>query len=273
MSERAGTPVRRRPRIAFELLTLGWLLVVYDQIRSHAEVRGASAIATGRQVLRLETWAHLDVELALNTWTSAHRFVTVAAASWYQYAHLSVTMGVLVWCWWRRPALYRWARTSLVLVNVVGLFTFLLLPVAPPRLLPGTAYVDSGVQAGFGAGPLSPVQADQYGAMPSLHVGWAVWVAVVCVVALRPHRLARLWLLYPCVTTVVILLTANHYVLDAVAGLLAVTVALLHARVPGWGRLHGWSSALWPVPRSSRPGPAVQPSEPGAVAEEPVPVA
>lgn len=152
------------------------------------------------------------------------------AASWYHYAHLSVTLTVLSWCWWRGPGLHRWARTSLVLMNVLGLAAFLLSPLAPPRLLPGRGFVDSVVLAGVTSGPLSPVHADQYGAMPSLHVVWAVWVAVVCLCAAVERRPAWLWTACPVVTSAVVLLTGNHYVLDVLAGAAAAALALSPAR-------------------------------------------
>lgn len=222
---------RLRPRIAGEALTLVWLLWAYDQIRSHTEVRRGAAITSGRWLLHLEQLLHVDVERRLNAWTASHPLWNLLAASWHQYAHLSVTVTVLAWCWWRRPELYRWARTSLVLVNVLGLATFLLFPVAPPRLLPGQGFVDSSVLAGFSSGRLGPVHADEYGAMPSLHVAWAVWVAVVCLYAAAGRRSARLWLLYPAVTSTVVLVTGNHYVLDVLAGAAAAALALVHARL------------------------------------------
>jgi len=91
------------------------------------------------------------------------------ASYWYQFAHLSVTLAVLVWCWHRRVASYRQVRNALVLINSTGLVVFLLYPAAPPRLLPGAGFVDVTARAGASITP------DQFGAFPSLHLGWAVW--------------------------------------------------------------------------------------------------
>ncbi|MCW2621397.1 MAG: hypothetical protein JWL64_999 [Frankiales bacterium] len=225
----------RRPWLPVELLVVLCLLRVYDLAREHGEVRREIALQHGHDVLTAERWLHLDVERSLNHLVTGIAPVNWLASAWYQYAHTTVTMVVLLWIYARRPEVYRWARTALVLINVLGLTVFFLLPVAPPRLLPGAGFVDGSVVAGLSAAT-GPVQADQYGAMPSLHIAWAVWVATVCLVAVRNERRSRLWIGYPIVTTVVIVVTGNHFVLDAVAGLAVALVALSHHRAIGWAR-------------------------------------
>jgi hypothetical protein len=59
--------------------------------------------------------------------------------------------------------------------------------------------------------------ADLYATMPSLHVAWATWCAFAAVIALRGRWRHLAWL-YPAVTTLVVLATANHFLLDTVAG-------------------------------------------------------
>lgn len=244
MSPPAGRPVSRRPlAIAGELLVVGCLLWVYDQVRQRAELRTAAAVAHGRALLGLERRGGLDLERLLSGWTAAHRTVETVAVGYYQYAHVTVTMAVLVWLWWRRPLLYRWARTALVLVNLAGLAVFLLYPVAPPRLVPGVGVVDGAVAAGLRV--LGAAHADQYGAMPSLHVAWAVWVALVLRRAL-PARAAGPALAYPLVTAVVVVLTGNHYLLDLPAGAAVAGLALAHHRLPAWWAQRGAGTASRP---------------------------
>lgn len=222
---------RRRPNLLGELLVVLCLLRVYDFVRSRGELRRDAALDSGATVLRIERWLHLDVEARASTWTAAHRVVNDVAAHYYQYVHVSVAMGVLAWCWWARPETYRWARTSLVLINVMGLLTFFLLPVAPPRLLPGSGVVDGLQLAGYHEVGVGPVAADQYGAMPSLHIAWAVWVSAVLVVCLRRRALRVAACAYPVVTSVVVVITGNHYVLDLAAGATVALVAVAHQRV------------------------------------------
>jgi membrane-associated phospholipid phosphatase len=171
------------------------------------------------------------VRLAGNRWLVGHHTLLLITSWWYQLAHLTVTLVVLGLCYLRRPDAYRGARNALVVTNVVGLVVFYLYPVMPPRLLPGGGYVDTVAAAGFGSSHTGPVPADQYAAMPSLHLAWAVWTASVGMLLLARHRARLLWLLYPVVTATAVVVTANHYVLDVVAGVAVAVVALLASRV------------------------------------------
>jgi len=218
---------------------------VYDLIRSLAAVRAAPAQRHGSEVLSIERFLHLDWELAGNRWLTDHPPIATAAVYWYQFAHIGVTLAVLVWCYTTKPDLYRPMRNALVITNLVGMTVFFLLPVMPPRLLPGTGYVDSVADAGFGANHGGPVPADQYAAMPSLHLAWAVWTAYVAAALLAGRRGRALCHLYAVTTAVVVVVTANHFVLDVVAGVIVGLGAIAVARSlpPGpdlTGRLTGW---------------------------------
>jgi hypothetical protein len=208
----------RRPNLLGELLIVFILLRVYDMVRAQAAVRKGPALEHGEAILSLERWMRIDVELATNLWVTSHERLSLLCSHIYQFAHVSVTLSVLAWCWWRRPELYRTARNALVVINVVGLTVFLLLPVAPPRLLPGYGFVDSVANAGFGTTHGGPIPADQYGALPSLHLAWAVWSTVIAMRLLAPHARRGLCWLYPVTITVIVVVTANHYLLDAAAG-------------------------------------------------------
>ncbi|MBV9821779.1 MAG: phosphatase PAP2 family protein [Actinobacteria bacterium] len=229
MAARAIAPVRR-PRIIGELLVVLLLLRAYDLVRGHAQVREVAALRHGRQLLDVERWLHIDIELSANLWTSQQTALSLLASYWYQFAHLTVTISMLVWCWWRRPDNYRWARNALVLTNVFGLTIFLLYPAAPPRFLPGFGFVDAVANAGFGATHGGPVTADQFGAFPSLHLAWAVWTAVVAHRLVRSPVLRRLWLGYPLITATAVVVTGNHYLLDILAGglIALLTLAIAH---------------------------------------------
>jgi membrane-associated phospholipid phosphatase len=221
----------RRPALIGELIVVVVLVKVYDQVRRLEVARARPAMHNAHDVLAIERWLHLDLELAGNHWLIGHHTLLLIASWWYQLAHLTVTLAVLALCYLRRPDAYRGARNALVLTNVVGLVVFYLYPVMPPRLLPGAGYVDSVAAAGFGSSHTGPVPADQYAAMPSLHLAWAVWTASVGMLLLSRYRVRLLWLLYPVLTAAAVVVTANHYVLDVVAGIAVAVAALLAARV------------------------------------------
>ena len=197
----------------------------------------SDAVAAGEAVLAAERRMHLAVESGVNAWTGGHHLLALALSDYYQFCHLPVTLGLLTWCWWRSD-LYRQARNALVAINVVGFLVFLAVPVAPPRLLPGGAFTDLVALAGFGTGHAGGLPADQYAAMPSLHVAWAIWVALVGLRLTRRGWVRVLLVAHPVLTTVAVVATANHYLLDAVAGgAVTVLAAYLTGLVPTAVRL------------------------------------
>jgi membrane-associated phospholipid phosphatase len=240
---------RVRPHVLGELLIVLCLVKVYDYIRSLEAVREPAALRHGQSVLDLERFLHLDWELAANLWLAGHHVLESAAIWWYQLTHIGVTLSVLVWCYLRSPHHYRPARNALVATNVVGLLVFLVLPVMPPRLLPGAGFVDSVADAGFGTSHAGPVPADEFAAMPSLHLAWATWVAVVVIVMLGSRRWRWLAVLYPLTTATAVVVTANHFVLDVVAGVaVALGAAMVSGLVPG---LPGWERTAQMIRRRS----------------------
>ncbi len=216
---------RDRPALAGELLVIGLLVFVYDRIRGFSGQRSDLALSNGHHVLSLESLFHIDVELALNTALSHHQGWEYVASWYYQVMHLSAALLVLLWCYLRHPGLYRPARNALLVINAVGLVVFWSFPVAPPRLLTGSGFVDSAVLSGV-ADKTTIVTPDLYGAMPSLHLAWATWVAAVVFGMTADRTVRALGVIHVAVTSLVVTATANHYVLDLVAGVVLALAAL-----------------------------------------------
>ena len=223
---------RLRPRWPGELAVVVGLLVVYDQVAGLARVRMAAAVTHGQDLLRLE---HLGLERRLDHWLDRTAWLHAPAAYYYDIAHITVTTAVLVGAYALRPQRYRRARTALVGINLIGLAVFLAYPLAPPRLLPGAGFVDIVARshtwgAWESAGGVAQ-RANEYGSMPSLHVAWALWVALT-VVSMTPRLRWRLlaWA-HVALTSVVVLATGNHYLLDVLAGAVVLAVAWTAAGV------------------------------------------
>lgn len=233
-----------RPRWWLDALVIGWLCWVYDIVANLAPLRLHAAIDHGRGLLGVERVLHLDPELTLNRWLRAHHLLSSVLSYYYDNAHFVVTLGLLGWLWWRRAGDYRPLRNMLVLINVIGLAVFWLYPVAPPRMLPGFEDVvaASHTLGSWHTGSLASA-ANQLAAMPSLHMAWAAWCAVVL---WRIAPRARVWrtlaLLYPCLTALAVMATGNHYLLDVLAGV--VTAALAAALAAIVERRRG-SAAPW----------------------------
>lgn len=229
-----GTVGPARSRWWGELGVVAFLAVLYDTITNLAPTREVLALAHGRSILRFEHTLGIDPELALNRWLNGHHTLGAISSYYYDNAHFVVTLGLLGWLWWARPDIYRPLRNTLVAINFIGLLVFWLCPVAPPRMLAGTGFSDivasSHTLGSWHTGSLA-ADADQFGAMPSLHLAWAAWCGLA-IWRLSPiwRPWARRWaralaLAYPALTTVVVLGTGNHYLLDVLAGVATFALA------------------------------------------------
>jgi hypothetical protein len=246
----APAPSRTRTRWWVEALTVAWLCWIYDAITNLAPLRVHAALAHGSEIMRLERSLHIDPEHTLDRWLAGHNTLGLLVSDYYDNAHFVVTLGLLGFLWWRRADIYRPLRNALVLANVIGFAVFWLFPVAPPRMLPG--FVDivavSHAIGSWHTGTLASA-ANQFAAMPSLHIAWAVWCTVVVWRITARRWLRTLAVIYPCVTAFAVLATGNHYVLDLLGGLATIAVSvllvtLLQRRRPA-GRLRWQTRAAW----------------------------
>ncbi len=214
---------RRLPWLAEIALVLG-CYALYCVVRVLAPHRLDVAFQNATHVASLESALGLDDEAWLNAFLTRHDWLEVVASYYYVSLHYVVTTAVLVWLWRRRDHDYAAMRSALVLASAAALVIYAAWPMAPPRYaMAGAVDTVSDVLQSGGHGVAGLV--NDIAAMPSMHVGWALWCAVV-VVRTSTHRLRHLAWAYPVVTTLVVVATANHYLLDAVGGVVVVVVPL-----------------------------------------------
>ena len=154
----------------------------------------------------------------------------------YGTFHFAVTVGAMVILFARYPRRYTFMRSTLAATTTVALVGFAFFPLMPPRLLgncdsrfgacePGFDFVDTLVDPGglwsFESGTMETIS-NQYAAMPSLHVAWAVWCTVALYPVPRSRWSRRAIVAYPILTLFAIVVTANHYWIDGIGGVLAV---------------------------------------------------
>lgn len=223
--------------LLLEVLICAALLAVYKGARLVAQGDVSVALANARRVVDVERALGVFNEeavqrLALNS-VGFIKFLN----TYYLYAHFTVTIAFLVWLYVRHPFGYLSARRVLVVVTFVGLLGHALYPLAPPRMLDG--FVDTARVFGpssYGDGGAYGGLANQFAAMPSLHFAWAVVVAWGMWRFSRSHW-RYVGVLHPILTLAAIVLTANHYWLDAFIGLLLVPIGIVADRVlPRWKR-------------------------------------
>ncbi|NYD56624.1 hypothetical protein BKA08_000862 [Nocardioides marinisabuli] len=232
------TTARRRlgllARLAVEAAVVGVLFVLYNLGRVSLEGQEHTARSNADLVRRVEGVLGLPSEAQLQGALLGVPDLLVAANHYYVGLHFPVMVVFLVWGFLARPrAEYAWARNLLATLTFLGLVLHVAFPLAPPRMFPEWGFVDTmavwGPSAYDGA---SAAVANQYAAMPSLHIGWALLIALV-LVRTGPRPLAAVAVLHAAVTVLVVVVTANHWWLDGlVAALLLGAAAWL---LPGPG--------------------------------------
>jgi PAP2 superfamily/Wax ester synthase/diacylglycerol acyltransferase catalytic domain/WS/DGAT C-terminal domain len=222
---------RLRLELAIGLAMFGAYVVV-ELLAGPARRQSADQHALA--VMRLQERLGIDVEPALNRWLIQHPLITKLANYEYAISYLLAAALLLVWAYQRHPHRYPFVRNSFVGVNLLGIACFLVYPLTPPRLLPGTGMVDtvltSHTWGSWGSPMVEP--ANHLAAMPSLHVAWALWVSVMLAGLSAAPWIQLVSAAHVVLTTVVIMATANHFFLDAAGGVVAVwlAVALVRAR-------------------------------------------
>ncbi|GAA2988516.1 bifunctional glycosyltransferase 87/phosphatase PAP2 family protein [Streptomyces drozdowiczii] len=258
--------VLSRPNLLLELLLIRVVYSAYAHVRLAATAGRATAERHGRQIHSAEQWLHIDIEHRINHAVAGVGRLRDFFDYYYSTFHFVVPLAILAVLYVRRPADYRWARSTLGFATLLALVGFWLYPLAPPRLMPGLGFIDTvhGAQdftkPDYGA--LTAVT-NQYAAMPSLHFGWSLWCGVIIVLLAPKAWMKALGVLHPLLTVSAIVATANHWVLDAVGGAAVVALGFLLAyALAGPRRL--WVPPEAPEGRTARvPAPAAAPEADG----------
>ncbi|MFH8475052.1 phosphatase PAP2 family protein [Streptomyces sp. NPDC018000] len=215
----------RRPRIWFEVLLIAASYWVYSLVRNAVPEQKAEALRNADWIWSVEKHLGIAVEQTINHAVNSVTWLIVSMNYYYATLHFIVTIGVLVWLFHRHPGRYAAARLTLFATTAVALLGYYLYPLAPPRLMSGGHFIDTVLVHhtwGSMASGNFKNMSNQYAAMPSMHIGWSLWCGLI-IFALASAPWARiLGLLYPMVTLVVIVATANHFWLDALGGMACV---------------------------------------------------
>lgn len=214
------------PSAATQLALVAVLFLLYRHGRMLAGDQVSTALQNGTDLWHLERTLHLPSEESLQRLVLDRRELVHAANWYYVAAHFPVTVAFLcgLFVWRRRQ--YTRARNALAVATSLGLAIHIVYPLAPPRLVTGIDMVDTG--SVFGPSPYHGAvrgAANQFAAMPSLHVGWAVLVGIM-LWRVAPRSWRWLGALHAAVTSIVVVITANHYWIDGIVGTCIVLVAL-----------------------------------------------
>jgi hypothetical protein len=243
---RLRTP--RQPRLWFEIVLIAVSYWTYSLIRNAVPEQRGQALHNADWLWRMEHHLGIAVEESVNHAVNSATWLIVGMNYYYATLHFVVTLGVLVWLYRSHPGRYAATRLVLFATTGVALVGYYLYPLAPPRLMNGSTFIDTVMVhqtwGSMASGDLKHMS-NQYAAMPSMHIGWSVWCGLTIFALAKVPWVRVLGLLYPAVTLTVIVATANHFWLDAVGGLMCLAFGFTVARV--------WYGTLpYALPRAPR---------------------
>jgi hypothetical protein len=248
------------PPIRFwnELLCVAAFYGVYTLVRDGFGSNAAQARANALTEISVERALGIFREASIQRNFLTHRDMMIAANLFYGTVHFLAPIGLLVVVFFWFPSRYRLARNALGWITFLSLVIYAIFPVMPPRLLPRAfGFVDTikaigGLPSGFAF--LMKEGGNNFASMPSVHVAWAVWFVAVVMLVTERRGVHALALAFPVLTTAVVVVTGNHYLLDVLAGVIVCDIgflcALAQERQTG-GRLMLHPPGHWRLPSTS----------------------
>jgi len=220
----------RLVRLAGEPLLLAAALLLYLGVRLLSQGSRSEALRNARRVGELEETLELRVEHAVQGLVVPHDAL-VTLVNWiYVWGHWPVLAASALWLGRRRPAAYRLARNAVFVSGAIGLAVFALFPVAPPRFS-DPELVDTVVRYTQGYKALQPPSLlNQFAAIPSFHFGWNLLVATILICQVRSLTARVLFAAMPLAMAFSVVATANHFLVDVLAGGAVSLLGLLVAR-------------------------------------------
>jgi hypothetical protein len=220
---RAQAGTRRASRIVGEAALVTALYAVWQYASSLVGGAPPAAREAGLWLDRVERLLMWPSEAAIQQQVLGVGWLVHAANVYYSVVHVPVFVATLVWVLFRHIEDWSFARTTVSLLTGMCLL-IQFWAVAPPRLLPSLGVVDTA--AGTGDSVYDRISgANQYAAMPSVHVAWAAAVALLVIVS-ADSRWRWLALAYPLLTTWVVIVTGNHFLIDGVVSVLLLALAV-----------------------------------------------
>lgn len=205
-----------------------WL---YRLVRGQVFTQTAAAFEHADDIVSLERALHVLVEVDIQRWAQDTGFLDDVASWMYLNTHFVVTACTLAFIYLFRNEHFYFVRNMFMVAMGLALVGYVVYPTAPPRMLPELGFVDSVAEfTGVSSDADVNVLFNPYAAVPSMHVGFALMLAVPMVRIVRRHWAKALWVAYAPAVTAVVVITANHWVFDAATGALVAAVAAIAAQ-------------------------------------------
>jgi membrane-associated phospholipid phosphatase len=231
-----------------------WLLFagayyVYRLVRGLVDGHPNVAYQHARDIVDFERGLHSFVEVDIQRWAINNPFFIHVANWMYVNSHFIVTTTFLIWLYIARNHAYYFVRNMFMVAMVFALIGYVAFPAAPPRFLPEWGFQDTVSDFfGNGASQAASVLYNPYAAVPSMHVAFALMVAIPALQLVKRRVVKIFWLFYPVLVTFVVIATGNHFWLDGALGaIVAACSALLARDAFGRARPDAWAWRTSPV--------------------------
>jgi hypothetical protein len=262
--------VARARLLQRRVLPHGWLDVLrqvslfaaaylaYRLVRGLVEGDANAAFAHARELISLERTLHVFVEPSIQAWASGSHFLMVLSSWLYVNAQTSVTVAALIYLYVRHNRNFYFVRNMFMVAMAIALAGYAAFPTAPPRFMPEWGFIDSvsdftGVHVSHTSASLNAVT-NLYAAVPSMHVAFALMIGWTLARLVRWRVVRVMWLLYPFLMTFVIVVTANHFIIDAILGALTAGTSAYAATWMARARPQAWRFSPVATPQLSASG-------------------
>jgi PAP2 superfamily protein len=226
-----------------QIALFGAAYLAYRLVRGGVDGRAAAAFQHAREVINLERGVHVFVEPSVQAWASGSHLL-IDIASWiYINAQTTTMIGALLWLYVQRNSSFYFVRNMMIVSMAIALVGYIVFPTAPPRMLPEWGFADT-------VADLTGVHTDSvavsavfnpYAAIPSMHLAMALMIGWPLAKLVRPRPLRVFWAGYPLLMLFVIVVTANHFLIDGALGALTAGLAAVAARSLARARPRVWA--------------------------------
>jgi hypothetical protein len=221
----------------------GGAYLLYRLVEGMVGGNTSVAFAHARELISLERSLHIFVEPAIQSWATSSHLLVVIAAYTYINAQTTILIALLLYLYIAHNRSYYFVRNMLFVGMAIGLIGYGLFPTAPPRFLPEWGFIDTIYQVTgiSGNSTIANVFFNPYAAVPSMHVACAVILGWSLARLVR-NRVAKVfWALWPLFITFMTVITGNHFLIDAVLGMVVAGVSLAAALALAALRPHAWT--------------------------------
>jgi membrane-associated phospholipid phosphatase len=199
---------------------------LYRLVRGFVDGQAGLAFENARTVVDVERSLGLFFEPGLQAWARGEEWLLLAANWMYVNSHFVVTTTFLIWLYIARNHAFYYVRNMFMVAMGLALAGYMLYPTAPPRFLPEWGFSDTvAAWVGQGAENSADVLYNPFAAIPSMHVAFALMISIPAIFLVRTRLLKALWGAYPAVVTFVVMVTGNHFWIDAALGALVAAVS------------------------------------------------